>query len=427
MSHSFSRRNLIQNIVIGLLLFSAIDLFIHAQLYTLGQTPSAYISQLLSPDANTDVTVDLATTQLSAPVSVAVSASFGRYGSPHLSTQDADFADLGDLLAQALSSLPTTATATTAYGFRQAVDDTSVYFDFQVPLPCNIIAGMVGLNYNTNQTTMRRLALSPHSDGFIHLYWWDGDETYAHTPTDIPLADFYAFQEAYQGENVFFAFEGQSVSQALSSLDGFSLFLVDAESYPQLSATTPTWVEATLLTQLGFNPYTNARYVETNGTQVIIQEEDSVSLSPNGTVTYSSDGQAKQLDLLPSQGTATAYALASEASALVNNLLGSIAGDATLSISSYTQTNNQTQLTFAYQIDGMPITLSHGNQAASITLNGTVVTQLTLYPRQYYRDDATSLLLPLAQAAVVAQPNTSLLLAYVDYGTDTLSTQWIYQ
>ncbi|WP_409969713.1 hypothetical protein RFF05_07335 [Bengtsoniella intestinalis] len=427
MNHTFSRRNFIQNLIIGVLLCTTIGLFVQTQVYNLGQTPSSYFSQLIgaTPD---DLTVqNLSGAALSTPVSVVVSTSFGRYGSPHISTQDTEFTLLKDLLAQGLSALSATASGTNEPTFLQAIDSSSIYFDFQLPLPSSVIAGMVGLTETANQTQMQRLVLAPDDTNAVLLYWWDGDDTYAYITTDIDLVAFYELQESYQADNVFFAFEGSSLSSQLNNLDPFSLFDTTTAAYPQLSATTPTWNETTLLTQLGFNPYTNSRYTETNGTQVVFQEDDRLYLSADGTVHYESDGQSRQLTLSLTQSTITAYGLSSSASYLLHSLLSSMMGEASLAISAYTQLDTQTIITFDYQIQGIPIALSHGQPAATMVLEGNVVTDLTIYPRQYYQDDSDSLLLPLAQAAAVATRGSNLTISYVDYSASNLSAMWIYR
>lgn len=52
MNRTFSRRNFIQNLTIGVLLCTTIGLFVQTQVYNLGQTPSAYFSQLIGVDAD---------------------------------------------------------------------------------------------------------------------------------------------------------------------------------------------------------------------------------------------------------------------------------------------------------------------------------------------------------------------------------------
>lgn len=426
MEHPFSRRNFIQNLVIGLLLCSALTLFVQIQMYNLGETTQTYLSRMLGITAITTATESSFDNQMSSPVAVAVSASFGRYGSPHISTQDEAFAPLGTLLGQGLSALSATALATNEATFAHAVDGTSIYFDFLVPLPSTVIAGLLGVSQLQNQTQMRRLVLCVEDEDMVMLYWWDGEDTYAYTPTDIDPITFYAVQEDYQADNVFFAFEGETLSSALTRVDPFSLFSTTTATYPLLTVTTPDWNETSLLTQLGFNPYTNSRYAETSGTEVILQGDDIVYLLANGGVSYVSDGTSKQV-VLPATQTTSSYELASGASQLLQSLLGSMAGEASLAISAFSQEGTTTYMSFDYELNGIPIVFSHGEPAATITLEGTVVTQLTLYPRQYYQNDTSSLLLPLEQATAVAVPGANLALNYVDYYTGSVSAMWIYK
>lgn len=425
MHRSFSRRVYLQNAIIVLLLGSAIGLFVQSQVFHLGESPATYLEQMLSLDTAYNWEENQESTGLIAPVAVAVTGSFGRYGSPNVTTQDVEFSLIAPLLSQALSAMPATAMMATETEFLVAVDDTSIYVDFQVALPCNVVGAMVGLGEGYNQTVMRRVVLSPDSDGGVSLYWWDGDETYGKTDTEVSLEDFYALLEDYQADNVFFAFEGQSLSDQLATVDAFSLFETVTDTYYTLGVSNPTLDKTTLLAELGFNPYTNSRYVESNGTEVVFQEEDRVQFTADGVVIYESTGQVQQAAMAAVNAYSTAQEVVSSASAFLNTLLGTLGGDGTLYVSAYSQNDTQTVVEFGYHVDGLPVVQADGEAAAVMTLENGILTGLRLNVRRYTLTDAEVLLLPVTQAAALAQKDAILHLAYVSYDTDSASVMWL--
>ena len=124
------RRNLAQNLLITLLTLTAAALFTQTQLYSMGVDRGA---SALGGAAQTAGAAEPG--ELAAPVRVAVTGSYGRYGSAAMTTGDREFADpLGRCLAEALGSARDYAECTEAE-FLAALEAPSIYYDFLSPLP----------------------------------------------------------------------------------------------------------------------------------------------------------------------------------------------------------------------------------------------------------------------------------------------------
>ena len=125
------RRDFIQNIVITVLAVSAVLLFAQTQIYSLGSGDG--FRRLLLGDAQSGTSASSVQEHaLPAPVRLAVSGPYGRYGSITASIGEDE--TLRGLLREVLGSTGTF-TACGREDFLQSLENTSVYFDFLSPLP----------------------------------------------------------------------------------------------------------------------------------------------------------------------------------------------------------------------------------------------------------------------------------------------------
>ena len=132
-----TRRDFLQNIAITLLSLSAIALLARSQLFTLGIT-SGFFDLFSAPAAQSEAAAPSAS-MLSAPVRVAVTSTYGRYGSVTSTTADEAFEPLAQLLGDALSTIEESA-ACTQQVYLAALQEPSVFYDFLHPLPLSILA-----------------------------------------------------------------------------------------------------------------------------------------------------------------------------------------------------------------------------------------------------------------------------------------------
>ena len=413
-----SRRDSIQNIVIALLSVLAVLLFLQSQRFSLSPTAG----DLLSPASNAPIsTAPLGqSTPLTLPVRAAVTGSYGRYGSVTLTTEDDSFEPLRSLLGQALDS-SRGLTLCNNQTLRDALQAPSLYCDFLSPLPLPILAEAVWASGDHNLQA-RYLVLSGQEES-VALYLWDGASLCYRCETDLSAQELETAVNRYESGNAHFAFD---LPEPAGALAPFSLLPDTLPELPVLSAGAALSDTDRLLTLLDFNPNTNYRYPESDGSETVIEGERSVRIRPNGTVVYSSGGESV-LMVKTQSDRPTAREAASGASALLNELLSTVTSEAKLYLTGVQQSGSTTTVTFDYQVGGIPIRFADDTSAAEVTLDGAAVSGMTLRFRQYTASGDASLLLPLTQALAIAacQPGQELSIGYADTGSDAASACWL--
>ena len=406
------RRDFIQNIVIALLSVAAVFLFAQTQIYNLG-AEAGYL-RFLSAGSRTSGAEHSQTSGLAAPVRVAVTGPYGRYGNVTLSTADAEFESLDRLLGEVLGSARTY-TACDPQSFAAALKGTSVYYDFLEPLPLSVLAELVG-------GSARRLVVSAQNDSVL-LYLWDGASAYLRCTTALSVESLESAVSHYELGNAMFAFDNTDPTLHCEDVALYSLFLESEPALPVLEGSASIADTDALLSALRFNPYTKNRYQEPDGTEVVYEGDRSLRVRTDGIIHYQSGGDASL-----SVKSAGDVPTLEEAVTGVWSLLGTLSapGDASLYLQSISQNGSITVLTFGYQVNGVPIRFADGGSAARVTLSEAVVSALELRLRQYTASDTASMLLPLRQAlAIAAQiPGAELSIGYADSG-GTVSAVWL--
>ena len=151
----------------------------------------------------------------------------------------------------------------------------------------------------------------------------------------------------------------------------------------------------------------------------------TLRISTDGSLAYQSGGSGALS--IESAGEIPTFREAVNGSGnLLKSLLPSGSGGE-LYLSGISCSAASTTLTFDYQYGGVPIRLSSGAPAATVTLSGRAVSSILFLPRQYVPAEETALLLPMRQAlAIAAQtPGTELLIGYADYGEERVCPQWL--
>ncbi|HJB12843.1 MAG TPA: hypothetical protein H9787_03945 [Candidatus Oscillibacter excrementigallinarum] len=421
------RRNLIQNIAIALLSVSAVLLFAQLQLYNLDLTEDQNYFQRLSGGLSSVSPTELR--EFPAPVRVVITDSYGRYGSLGLTTNSDGFSALG--LREALGSVQALSPATVDQ-FRSALSGTSIYFDFLNPLPLQVLAELIGVEDTDWEQEIRCLLLSAEEDGSVQLYLWDGADAVftSAVPSTSLSAETLTESVSQSGfAGVFFAFEDAEADARYGALFPLSILPAELPELPVLSASSPLSDTDQLLVSFGFNANTRERYTENDGTEVIteVEADRSLHIRPNGEIIYRSGADFTPLEIAAQEEVPTASEAVLGASILLEQLTGGLSGEAGLYLVSVRQSGETTQLTYGYQINGIPIRFSDGGSAAEIALSGTAITRLSLRFRQYSISGEMSLLLPLRQTLAIAaeHPGTELSVGYADSGGDTVSASWL--
>ena len=423
-----SKLDTLQNIAITVLTVTAVLLFLQTQLYTLA--PGSTLDSLLGGPADViDGPADVMTPELRAPVRVAVSDNnaYGRYGSVTTTTADASFAPLKPFLQEALGSARTFSASSEA-AFFAALDRPSVYYDFLMPLPLSVLSGLVGGTSSEEHITARQLVLSTTERDTVQLVIGDGEGVWLQCDTAVSSSDLTNVLNHFELGNGYFAHDYTVLSDHYSRIAPTSLFLEELPQLPVLSVTSQLSNEGNLLETLGFNPHTNSRYTEANGTEVVVEGDHSVRFLPDGTIRYKgSDNEASENELTveASGEIPTLQEAAAGTSSLLTQLLDG--SDAALYLLDIRRSGNVTTLLFDYHFGGIPIRQASGSAAAEVQLTDNRVSSLTLQLRQYHAGTDFSLLLPMKQAVAIAarQPGRELLIGYTDNGSDTSGAVWL--
>ena len=418
------KRDLLQNITIVLLALSAAFLMIQSQFYNTGLSRLFHFS-----DPVPVVTNESAVRQpvLAAPVRVAVSGTYGRFGDLCATTDSSAFEPLGTLLREVLGSAGNPVTCSELDFLSALSEGISIYYDFGTPLPLSVLAGLVGADMPREPLFARRLVVSNQGSSRVSLFLWDNDYTCLRCTTALTRSSLLDIIRKFEPGSATFAMDGTGNEYA--AVSPLSLFPSE-EAMPQpprlfMMAGLPNLNQ--VLTTLNFNPHTNLRYMEANGTEVIVEGERTLRIRSDGTITYQSGGKPVLSINNFSGNSPSPWEAAVGGSGLLHDILGDSTGDAKFCLHSIQQDGPKTVLQFDYQVAGLPVHLSNNAPAAEITLSHDIITALTLRFRQYTDSGQPSLLLPLQQALAVAadSPGKELILGYVDAGEDVLEAQWL--
>ena len=418
-----NRLNFLQNISITLLTISAVVLFAQTQFYNMGKDLSEIMSLLDPAPAGNSVTVSQ-TSVLTAPLRVTVSDTYGRYGNISITTGDEEFAPLDSLLKVTLGSARDYAACSGA-DYLQAFSSTSVYYDFLSPLPLSVIASFCGITLDDPQPT-RALVISDVGTADVTLYFWDGSTGYYRADTAATRNDLTETVSRYESGSAELAMDLTAENAGYTTIHPCSLLLRTLPELPELTAAIPNQMTDRLLLALKFNPNTKYRSTEASGAELIVENDRSLRVQPNGTVHYLS-GNSSLLAINAEGPVPTLREAALLGSAFLTELTTPFTGEAQLYLQEISQTDNMTVLRFGYHVNGVPLRFANGNYAAEMTLIGSTVTALDLHIRQYTDAGTTTVLLPLQQALAIAalQENTELSIGYADKGGSSVTAAWL--
>lgn len=421
-----SRRDMLQNIAITLLAVSAVLLFIQTQSYMLSQD-DGFVGNLFQTGApGTDTSSQPAAEAISAPVRVAVSGTYGRYGDITLSTGDTDQFGrlLSSLLSEALGSGQSFSPCAQT-DFLSALSRASVCYDFLQPLPLSVLSMLVGLDNAAESDIQARYVAVSELDGIVSLLVWDGADTFLQCETAVKASRLQDVISSYELGNAAFAFDLSHSDPVFEAISPCSLFVSPMPQFQTLDVSSSTEDTSALLPALGFNPYANTRYTESNGTEVVMEGDQTLRLSPDGHLRYQS-GTYPTLSVAKG-GEPSPEETVQGAWELLHTLLAGHLGSAAPYLSQVTQSGDTTVLQFGLHVDGMPIRFGDDAPAAEIRLRGSAVLSLSAVLRSYALSGENAAPLPLRQASAIAalDPGKGLSLAYVDDGSSVCEPTWL--
>ena len=386
---SRAAKNKLQNFLIVLLSVTATLLFLQNRRLTRGD--GGLLSRLFA-DPGTAIADSMGQTEAAAlPLRFAAAGDYAAYGELGMTTADET-------------------------AFLAALEGTALYYDFLTALPASLLGRHLDCEVPQGLEQVRYLLLSVQG-GSVFLYCGDGTSDLRYQ-TKVSAPDLTALVNRCELPGVVFA--GQ-LSQA-EGLSPLSLLPSEEVSLPQLSAASCA-AESSLWNLLGFNPRTNNYYLESDGTQVILEGESTLRLQPGSVIRYEGRGLS-----LRDQGSFSDAGDAGDAGGrFLSALLQSCGSGTGLLLRQVQATADGWTMDFDYHAGGYPIRSGSGAAMASLTLRGTEVAELELTLRRYTVTEESAPLLPLTQALAIARryAGAEVSLGYLDGGGDTLSAGWL--
>lgn len=416
--------NIAQNLIIVCLIVSALALLLRTGLIrndTLQAVFSTVSSSVSSPAGNDQSSIVL-------PLRIAAHTGGECRAWLNATTADEVFEDFGPILVEALDSAGSLSEVESEE-FRLALENDSVYYDFTTTLSLSMLDQWLNGSGSSPRVSARSLLLSALQSDHVILYAWNAEtDAYYRWDTAVPADSLSSTIEKQAGTTAEFAF---LCGEPFTGLAPYTLICQEPVVMHDLTSSSgiPDEEIDALLTQLEFNVHSNARYTESNGTEVIVQPPQTLRIVPDGTIVYngSTGNDIPLLTVKRSDDNATLAECTDAAWHLANALLSERLGDASLYlISVASDQDGNAEILLGYMADGIPIEFQEG-YAVRIEIKANVITGFSLHLHSYALSDKSTTLLPVLQAAAAAQgaEQVELFSGYLDDGSDTLSPCWL--
>jgi len=347
---------------------------------------------------------------------------YGRFAQLYMDPETPAFSEIIPLFREAIGSAVSVGPASDQI-LQTALDYPGFFLDMTSCFPIQAIAAWLG-EETTLDLEIRALALTTETDDTASLYLYGSDRTILQYNTALPSSAIFSAVQTFSPNGGSFAFE-----TAYSGLAPYTILVSETPSFPNVYAALPDGYSAyNLLTALDFNAHTNSRYVERDGTEVVEASPRTLRIGPDGTVSYTGDTEvSSSLYLVSHSGETSSASEALLAGIELANVLTSGTDAGPLSLYAQTQEETGWRIDFCYKINGIPVLLSNGRSALSITVRNNVITDFTYCCRSFTPSAESSTLLPPAMAAAIAAKGkeTGLSIGYIDSAPDLLCANWL--
>ena len=351
---------------------------------------------------------------LAVPVRIVQSNDFIRSGLDALTTADDAFETVGSFLGEAIGSARGISSVS-ENTFLSALGGLSARLGVQSP--------------TARQLGVRRCLLSLGGEDTATLYLQDTKQGVYRFSTAVSASSVKDYLESQDGGNADFA---RSLGEGYTSLSPYTLVFDSVSARRELSAATALsdYPSEELLRRAEFNPHTKDRYVESSGTEVVIEGQRKLYLHTDGMLSYSG-GAAEDGSRFAVAAADAAHISRAELCAAARGLIGALTqgriGDAALFLSGIASDDDGATVFFDYMAGGTPIRFADGSHAAEVRIEGQSITAFSLRLRRYTLTERDSLLLPLALSRAIAQryPGCELTVAYIDSYGDSVGASWI--
>ena len=303
--------------------------------------------------------------------------------------------------------------------FRAVLDGECVYVDFFGEVPLGVLAQWLGseMHGGASDVSARMLCLSL-SDAAVQLCCRGSDGAFYRCETASVSETLRAKMSDFPGVEARFAY----AEPKLGVREPYTVLLSEM---PEIACVAVESVRggidiAELLQTVEMNSYLASSYVEADGTKVFIDDEKSLRLGPDGTVSFRTGSAEGERQFGDGVGAAVSYAYETAL-----RCVGGCAGDAELILTGVSDNGGDDYtVTFDYCIGCIPLRLASGSAVLLRVRDGRLV-QLQSVLRTYTRTGETERVLPVRQAAAVAgAAGTTPALIYADSG-DRVACVWV--
>ena len=348
------------------------------------------------------------------PIAVTLSTEAGRQSAQYdFAALDTLYGQYGGLLAQALESAETPQ-ACTESAFYAALRGPGAAFCF----PGTISPAVLGawLNVRAPEGADAQWYLLALNGETVELYLLDGSCYRAQTA--LSAETLAAELSAAVPDGSFFAFESDAAPY--SALDPLSLISASSAAVCTGLGTNPCDARfiSALATQIGINPYGDARFVGNDGTTSFTETGLHLRVSAQGRI----DLQILQSDDRFQSASADALGRIEAARSLLSRLTGDSYGEARVYLQSYSEDGQSAVCTFGYYLSGVEIAPRGGG--IEIRFDGTQITRASVLYRSYTATSTPAALLPAAQAAACLPRGETLRLLYAEGTGGELTAGW---
>ena len=278
----------LQNLAIAVLSLSFLFLLVQTPLFgDAGDTTIASTVRGWFTDRQTSAAEEPdSLAALAVPVRIVQSNDFIRSGLDALTTADDAIETVGSFLGEAIGSARGISSVS-ENTFLSALDGSGLYFAFACDLPLEVLSARLGVQSPTaRQLDVRRCLLSLDGEDTATLYLQDTKQGVYRFSTAVSAASVKDYLESQDGGNADFA---RSLGEGYTSLSPYTLVFDSVSVRRELSAANALsdYPSEELLRRAEFNPHTKDRYVESSGTEVVIEGQRKLYLHTDGTLSYS--------------------------------------------------------------------------------------------------------------------------------------------
>jgi hypothetical protein len=330
--------------------------------------------------------------------------------------RDALYERTGSILNEALTSASAPEKCAESE-WREALSSPGVMFEYYSEIPLSLARVWLGAAAEDAGISVHRLCLV-FSDGPSSLYYEGSDGFYrAETAS---LAGEKTVPATYS-DFVEYEFERDARSAAPY------LWLTDGSEHRTASVTNPLSAEGAagaVLSAFGIGGQQSPGYTESDGTRVYIAGPAAVSIAPDGLVTYRSgagETNAAAEDVSSAVGADKALPGAVEAARRAVSAAASSAGGARLYFTDAEKRGDAYIINFDYFFSGGRVFFQNREHAASVTVSGGEITEMTLLFREYTAYEAVTL---IPERQTLAAAGAEFKLGYSDGGVGEAAPFW---